>query len=788
MNAPADLGVAGRFGSGQAVRRIEDPALVQGQGRYTDDVTPADAVYLRFVRSSTAHGRIAGIDKSAALAMPGVLAVYSGADLVAAGVQPLAPAMGFKRPDGKPMSPPTKRALAVDFVRYVGEPVVAVVAQSHEGARAAADAVMVDIEALPAVASAKDAIANEAPQVWPEAPGNVLAQMRHGDPAAATAAFAQAAHRVELDLVNQRLAPSSLEPRSVLAYIDDGRLTMRLSSQMPTAVRAGLAQTLPGQSIEQLRVVVGDVGGGFGMKGGAYPEDVAVAFAALQLHRPVKWQAERLEDLLSAVHGRDLLSHAEMALDADGKVLAVRVRSLANVGSYVTGAGVAIQLMVGPWVQTSIYDIPVIDLDLSAVLTHTAATGAYRGAGRPENIYIIERLMDAAARRMQIDGAELRRRNMIQPEQMPYRNAMGQTYDCGQFASMLAQCQTLADYGGYAARRAASSAAGKLRGRGVATFLEWTGGNALEEQVQVRVTADGFIELTSATMAMGQGIATSYAQLAVDVFGVPIERIRVLQGDTDRANGFGSAGSRSLFTGGAAVAVAARNAVARGQDLAAEALEAPAADIEYVEGRYIVAGTDLGIGLFELAQRQAGLAIVADGGAKASAPSWPNAAHICEVEIDPGTGEVQVVAYASVNDIGRIVSPVIVRGQIEGGAVQGIGQALCEHVVYDEQGQLLSASFMDYALPRVDGFLGFKTVFDQSVPCLTNSLGVKGVGELGTIGATPAVVNAVIDALDHAGQGAAAEQIQMPLSSETVWRALKGLYATDIMPAQPSAG
>jgi carbon-monoxide dehydrogenase large subunit len=783
MNAPADLakmGVAARFGSGQAVRRIEDPALVQGQGRYTDDVTPAGAVFMRFVRSTSAHGRIVSIDTSAASAMPGVLGVYTGADLEAAGVKPLPAAAGFKRADGQPMSPPTKRALAVDVVRFVGEAIVVVVATTRDGARAAADAVVVDIDTLPAVSSARDAVAPGAPQVWPEAPGNVLAEMRHGKPEVVIAAFAQAAHRVTLDLVNQRLAPSTIEPRSVLAYLEGERLTMRLSTQMPTGERAALSHCL-GLGLEQVRVVVGDVGGGFGMKTGAYPEDIAVAYAAQQLKLPVKWQADRLEDFLSAVHGRDLVSQAEMALDADGKVLGVRLRSLANVGCYVTGAGVAIQLMIGPWVLTSIYDIPAIDLQISAVLTNTAATGAYRGAGRPEAIYVIERLFDAAAREMKLDPAELRRRNMIRPDQMPYRNPMGQTYDCGQFASLLAQCQQLADYAGFDARRAESAARGKLRGRGLATFLEWTGGNALEEQVQVRVTADGFIELTSATMPMGQGIATSYAQLAVDVFGVPLDRIRVLQGDTDRANGFGSAGSRSLFTGGAAVAIASTNTIAKAQDLAAEALEAAATDIEYAEGRFTVAGTDLGIGLFELAQRQADAVITADGGSKASAPSWPNAAHCCEVEVDPATGAVEIVAYASVNDIGRVVSPAIVKGQVEGGAVQGIGQALCERVAYDEQGQLLSASYMDYALPRADGFRGFKTAFDTSIPCLTNSLGVKGVGELGTIGATPATVNAVVDALAHgldgAGLGREAEKIQMPLTAETVWRALNRMPA-----------
>jgi len=769
---------AGRFGSGQSVRRVEDPALVQGQGRFTDDVAPAGQVFLRFVRSTEAHARLVSVDTAGARALPGVLGVWTGADLAAAGVKPIGLPPAFKRPDGQPMTAPPKRPLAHEFVRYVGEAVAMVVAETREAARAAADAVTIDYESLPAVADAVSATKPGAPVLWPAAPDNITAEMRHGDAAAVEAAFARAAHRVELSIVNQRLAASPMEPRSVLASFEGGRLTVRLSSQMPTAVRGGLVDAIPGLTTEGVRVVVGDVGGGFGMKTGIYPEDIAVAYAALQLKRPVKWQAERVEEFLSSAHGRDVVSRAEMALDANGKVLAVRTRSLANVGAYPSMTGIAIQLMIGPWVTTSIYDIPLVDLHLSAVLTNTAATGAYRGAGRPEAIYITERLMDAAAREMKLDPAELRRRNMIRPDQFPYKNAMGQVYDTGAFEKMLDQGLALSDWAGFEARRAASKAKGRLRGRGIATFLEWTGGNALEENVQVNVTADGFIELTSATMPMGQGIATSYVQLAYDVFGVPLERIRVLQGDTDRANGFGSAGSRSLFTGGAAVKVASERTVDHAKQLAAEALEAPAADIEYRAGRFTVAGTDLGIDLFDLAGRQAGARIVVDATAKASAPSWPNACHVCEVEVDPATGTTEVVAYASVNDIGRIVSPTIVRGQVEGGAVQGIGQALFERVAYDaDSGQLLSASFMDYALPHADVFRGFKTAFDQSVPCLTNGLGSKGVGELGTIGATPAVVNAVVDALAHgidgAGLGRDAERVQMPLTGEMVWRALQ---------------
>ena len=774
MSAAADT-MVGRYGSGQAVRRLEDATLVVGQGQYADDVTLPGQTHLAFLRSPYAHAHITGVDTRAALALPGVIAVYTGAELVAAGVKPAPAPAGFPRPDGQPGVSAPRYPLADQRVRYVGEAVVAVVAETPDQARAAADAVRVDYDELPAVVNVFDAMKPGAPQLADGAPDNIASAMRHGDAAATAAAFTSAAHVVSVDVDNQRLAPSPIEPRCVNAALnaDDGRLVVRLSSQMPTAVRGGLADAIPGLSTENVRVLVGDVGGGFGMKTGIYPEDIVVAYAALQTRRPVKWRADRIEEFLGAVHGRDVISRAELALDANGKVLALRVKGYANVGAYAGITGVVIQVLIGPWVSTSVYDIPLIDLHFIAVMTNTTPTGAYRGAGRPEAIYLTERLMDAAARKLGLDPAELRRRNMIRPEQMPYTNKMGQCYDSGKFEQILDQGLALADWQGFAARRAASEAAGKLRGRGIATFLEWTGGNAFEERVTVNVTADGFIELGSATQAMGQGIATSYAQLAVDVFGVPLDRIRVLQGDTDRANGFGSAGSRSLFTGGSAVSVASRRTVDEAKALAADALEAPVADIEYREGRFTVAGTDLEIGLFELAARQPELRIHVDSTSSVGGPTWPNGCHVCEVEIDPATGAVAVVAYASVNDIGRVVSPVIVRGQVEGGAVQGIGQALCERVAYDaETGQLQSASFMDYAMPNADGFLGFKTAFDTSIPCTTNLLGVKGVGELGTIGATPAVVNAVIDALDHAGLGPAAEAIQMPVTSERVWRAL----------------
>ncbi len=770
--------VAQRFGSGQSVRRIEDPALVAGQGRFTDDVTAPGQACLCLQRSPYPHARIVAIDSAAASAMPGVLAIYTGADLVAAGLKPTASQAVFPGAGGAAAPQTPRHTLAVDVVRFVGEAVVAVVAETPDQARAARDAVQVDYDELPNVTHLADATAPGAPKVWADAVDNFAAEMPHGDAAACAAAFATATHVVKLDLINQRLAPVPLEPRAVLGTFADGRVTLRLSSQMPSGVRDTLCNEVFGWPTDKLRVVVGDVGGGFGMKTGAYPEDIVVAFSTHTLQRAVKWVAERSDEFLGAGHGRDIESHAELALDAAGRVLGLRVHSQANVGAYATTTGVIIQLLIGPWVSTSVYDIQTIDFKLQAVLTNTAPLGAYRGAGRPEAIYIIERLMDAAARQLKLDPAEIRRRNMIRPEQMPYTNPMGQTYDSGKFESVQSQALKLAEWDGFDARAAQSKQAGKLRGRGMASFLEWTGGNVFEERVTVNVSADGFIEIYSATQAMGQGIATSYAQLAVDVFGVSIDKVRIVQGDTDRGSGFGSAGSRSIFVGGSAVKVASERTVEKAQALAADALETAPQDIEYREGEFRVVGTDRKIGLFELAATQTDRRVFMDSTSAVQAPSWPNACHICEVEIDPDTGAVEVASYASVNDVGRAINPTIVIGQLDGGAVQGLGQALCEQMIYERaSGQLQTGTLMDYALPRVDMVRHFKTRLDQSTPCLTNPLGVKGVGELGTIGATPAAVNAVIDALTRAGAGERAAALQMPLLSERVWSALHGKSA-----------
>ena len=771
-----DDSAIGRFGSGREVKRIEDAALLAGAGRFADDISAAEQSYLVFLRSPHAHARIVSIDATEALAMPGVIAVLTGADLVAAGVKPLPLAPIFKRPDGSPGATPLRPGLAHEIVRFVGEAVVALVARSREQAKDAVEAIAVEYDELPVVTELTQATAEGAPVLWPAATGNIAAQMVHGDAAATDAAFADAAHVVTLDVVNQRLAPTPLEPRSSLAEYDaaSDRLTLRLSTQMPSGARDTLCNAVLGLPIDKVRVVVDDVGGGFGMKTGLYAEDIVIAYLSRHLKRTIKWTAERIEEFLAATHGRDVESHAELALDANGKVLGYRVRSLCNMGAYAGTSGIIIQLMIGPWVTTSIYDIRTIHLELDAVLTNTAPTAAYRGAGRPEAIYLIERLFDVAARKLGLDPAEIRRRNLIHPDQMPYTNAMGQTYDSGKFGSILQQGLDLAKWDDFASREAESRARGKLRGRGLASFLEWTGGNVFEERVTVAVSGDGGIEVYASTMPMGQGIATSYAQLVVDVFGVPIEKIRIVMGDTDRGSGFGSAGSRSLFTAGSAINHASERAVATGRELAGDALEAAAVDIEYVEGVFQVAGTDRRIGLFELAARQPDRRIFIDATSKVNGPSWPNGCHICEVEVDPETGVVEIVSYVSANDVGRAVNPMIVRGQLDGGAVQGIGQALGEHMRYDpDSGQAITASFMDYAMPRADIVHGFVHVLDQSTPCLNNPLGVKGVGELGTIGATPAVVNAVADALIRAGRADQADRLQMPLSPDKVWQALQ---------------
>ncbi|HEY6966988.1 MAG TPA: xanthine dehydrogenase family protein molybdopterin-binding subunit [Burkholderiales bacterium] len=772
MNAPDAPAVqfdpaSARFGASRSQKRLEDDRLLTGRGLYSDDRNLPRQAWLAVLRSPHAHARIVSVDAAEARRAPGVVAIYTGADLKADGMghMPFPPV--FKRPDGAPMAAPPRTPLAVDKVFYAGHPVVAIVAETRAQAQDAADLVAVEYAELPAAVSAAGALAADAPQLWPAAPGNLSAEVRYGDAAAVERAFAGAAHVVELEIDNQRVSAMPLEPRCALAEFADGRWTVYTQTQQPTGARELLAAAL-GTPQDRIRVVVGDLGGGFGMKTGAYPEDALVCYAARKLGRPVKWRGDRSEDFLAAHMGRDQQFRAGLALDAGGRVLALRVDVLANFGGVPVGSTPLVPMMVGPKVATSVYRVPAVDYRVRGVLTNTMATGAYRGAGRPEANFLIERLMDAAARKLKLDPAEIRRRNYIASGAFPHRTYLGDTYDGGEFARILDRLLALSDWHGFEKRKAVSRQNGRLRGRGLASYLEWTGALPTET-VDIEVGADGVVTVFSGTMAMGQGLETSYSQLVSEVLGVELSKIKIVQGDTDRANGVGSVGSRSAFVGGSAVVAAGHTLIARGKDLAAEQLEAAPRDIEFRDGRFAIAGTDRSVGLAELAERQAQKRIRVSATQTPSAPSWPNGAQAIEVEIDPETGVVELARITSVDDIGRIINRTIVEGQIHGGIAQGAGQALWERVAYDaDSGQLLTGSLMDYAVPRADQFPPITSEFDESVPCKTNLLGVKGVGELGTIGAAPAAVLAVLDALAERG----VTQIDMPCTPEKVWRAL----------------
>ncbi|HSV82130.1 MAG TPA: xanthine dehydrogenase family protein molybdopterin-binding subunit [Ramlibacter sp.] len=769
----SDLSNIGRFGIGQAAPRTEDDRLLRGRGEYTDDVVPDGQLRAVFLRSPYPHARIVAIDTAVAAAMPGVARVITGAELVAAGVGhiPTLP----KMPDGSIPITPDCRVLAFERVRFVGEAVVLVVAETLQQGRDAAEAVSVEYEELPHVVTLEAATAPGAPQLCEGADRNIAAQTRYGDKARCASAFAAAAHVVKLDVVNQRVAPLTIEPRSVIAWTTaDGRLTVRMANQKPSGLRYELADHILRVPRDRVRITIGDVGGGFGLKTHIHPEDGAVAWAAWNLKRPVKWIADRSEEFLSAVHARDQRAQAELALDRDGRILGLRVRTLANTGAYASWVGLNIPLIVGPMVGTSVYHVPVIDYHFQGVLTNTMSIGPYRGAGRPESVFIIERLVEEAARQMGIDRVELRRRNFIRPEQMPYTTPMKDVYDVGQFERIMDEGLALADWKGFEARAAQSKARGRLRGLGIATFVEWAGGLTWTERVTVEVRADGVIEVFAAVNQMGQGIATTLAQTVVQVFDVPLDKVRVVLGDTDRGDGHGSAGSRSMFTAGSAMHRGSESALRQARQLASQALEVAPDDLEYADARFKVKGSDVGIGLFELVRRQPEQRIYLEHSSAVAGPSWPNGCHVSEVEIDPDTGVTRVVRYSSVNDIGTVVNPTIVRGQLDGAVLQGIGQALMEHVVYDpESGQLLTGSLMDYAAPRADLMAcDFINETNQTIPCKNNHLGVKGVGELGTIGAMPAIVNAVADALARAGKAAAAPRLQMPLTPPKLWKIL----------------
>lgn len=760
-----------KFGIGQAITRREDLRLLMGSGQYVDDVAVANEVFVAFVRSPYAHARIVSIDSSAAEGMPGVVAVLTGADLQADGIGPLPDAQGLKRADGEAMCGPPHYPLAADAARYVGEPVAAVFASTRLQAEDAAEQVMVDYEELPAVVTIEAATAKGAPLLWGKAPGNIAAQTEFGKKDLCDAAFAKARHVTRISLYNQRLVPVSMEPRGSIAEFDasTGRTTLRTSCQNPAGLQKTLAEACLKVPMKDVRVVVGDVGGGFGMKTQLYAEDVVCAWAARKLKRPVRWRASRSEEFLGGNHGRDQINEAELAFDADGKILGLRVNIVGNIGAHATGPGAVIVVAVGPKVITGVYHIPALHLRGTAVLTNTNVVGAYRGAGRPEAIYLIERLMDQAAAEMKMDPADLRRRNFIQPSQMPYKTPMGEKFDSGNFPHMLERILEAADWKGYPARREASRKRGKLRGRALSTFLEWTG-VVHEETIDLHIEADGRVVAYTAMQAMGQGIETSYVQIISETLDIDPERIVIVQGDSDVAQGIGSMGSRSLYIGGSAMLTASKQTIEKGRQLAADALEAAGQDIEYRDGRFKVAGTDLDIGLFDLAAKQPEKRIAITTVQKVDGPSWPNSCHVCEVEIDPETGVTRIVRYTTMDDVGRVINPLIVAGQVHGGIAQAVGQALLEETRYDpETGQLLTGSLLDYCLPRADDLPDFDTHTDETTPCKINPLGAKGVGELGTVGGTPTVINAVLDALRPLG----VKDIEMPATPERVWRAIR---------------
>ncbi|TMH71418.1 MAG: xanthine dehydrogenase family protein molybdopterin-binding subunit [Betaproteobacteria bacterium] len=753
-----------RFGASRSQKRLEDARLLTGKGRYSDDLEFPGQCWLVLVRSPHAHAKLLSIDVEAAKQAPGVIAAWTMAELRADGVGHIPFPPLFKRADGSPMAAPLRTLLAEGHVHYVGQPVAAIVAQTRLQAQDAAELAAIEYEDLPCVVDAKAAIAPGAPQVWPEASGNVAAQTEYGDAAKVAETFAKAAHVTELELHNQRVIAVALEPRACIGVFENGRTTLYTQNQTPTGARDLLGAVFRAKP-EQFRIMVGDIGGGFGMKTGLMPEDALVCYAARKLGRPVRWRAERSEDFLAAHMGRDQYNKARLALDEKGRILALEVDTLGNIGAVPVGSSAIIPLQLGPKVQTTVYHVPLVHYRVRAVLTHTMATGAYRGAGRPEANFLMERLVEKAAREMRLDPAELRRRNFIRPQDFPYRTHLGDTYDGGNFGAVLDQLLARADWSGYPARREASKRAGRLRGRGLSVYLEWTGALPTET-VDIEVNAEGEVTVFSGTQAMGQGLETSYTQLVTEVLGVPLDKVRVVQGDTDRANGVGSVGSRSAFVGGSAVVAAGRRVVTEGKALAAEALEAAPADIEYRDGRFRIAGTDRAIGLGELAARQTRRVFRVSATETPSTPSWPNGAQACEVEIDRETGEVKLTSLASCDDVGRIINHMIVEGQVHGGIAQGAGQALYEQAVYDqESGQLLTGSLMDYCLPRATDLPPMRPSFDESVPCKTNLLGVKGCGELGTIGAMPAVVHAVLDALGVL-------HMDMPLTAEKVWRTL----------------
>jgi len=767
-----------KFGMAQPVRRIEDPRLLIGDGRYTDDISLPGETFGVVLRSPHAAAHILSVDTSAAKAMPGVLAVITGADLQADGIGGLPCAIPLNNRDGSKRADVPHPVLAIQQVRHVGDPVVFIVAETHQAGRDALEAVMVDYDLLPSVTDLGAAMDAGQPQVWDSVPSNRCFDWETGDKARTDELFGQAAHVTRLTVVNNRVVVASMEARAAVAEYDPAseRWTLHTNTQGGWSIKGMIASAVFNVPEERFRVITPDVGGGFGMKLFLYAEHALTCYAARKVGRPVKWASERSEAFLSDTHGRDNIMQGEIALDEDGKFLAMRIRNVANMGAYLSNYAPMIPTMAGTKVLASVYGFQAIYANVVGVFTNTVPVDAYRGAGRPESNYVVERLIDAAAFEAGIDRVELRCRNMVPPSAMPYVSAMKQTYDSGDFGKVLDAALQKMDWVGFEHRRASSEARGMKRGIGMAYYLEATGGSP-SERAEIRFADDGFVDVFVGTQSTGQGHETVYVQLTVDQLGIDGDKVRIRQGDTDTIpTGGGTGGARSLYSEGQAILVTAASVIEKGKQAASEALEASVADIEFVGGRFSVAGTDRGMDVLELAAHQRSRASGGQDATQLDAAevaqiekhTYPNGCHMAEVEVDPETGIISVVRYIVCDDVGKAVNPMIVRGQVHGGVAQGVGQAMLERTSYDpESGQLLSGSFMDYALPRAADLPDIEVDLIE-VPCLSNPLGVKGAGEAGAVGSPPAMINAIVDAL----RGSGVKTIDMPATPEKVWKAI----------------
>src|SRR5262245_1533239 len=766
----------GQFGIGQSLKRVEDVRLLRGEGRFHHDVNLPGQVHMAVVRSTHAHARIRGIDSIAAHRAPGVIAVFTGADLD--GLSTMKMTLKRKRPDGSPMFAPAHRGLTQDRVRYVGDPIALVIAGTAAQAADAVELLRVDYEPLPAVTSTAEAIGG--PAVWDDCPDNISNLFEVGDKAGTDAAFAKAAHVVRRRYVITRVHAQYMEPRGALGVYDssEDRYTLYADVQYPHRVRNALASNIFQVPEHQIRVIAGDIGGAFGTKGWQYAEHRLALWAARKLGRPVKWACERREAIPADEHARDNVSDAELALDANGRFLALRVKTLANVGAYVSSDRNLLATFSNVPTLVGVYAFPVAHAQVLSVLTNTNSTAPYRGAGRPEATYVIERLIDDAARELGVDRVELRRRNLIASTAMPYKTALGVTYDCGEFAKNMETALDMADVTGFAKRLEASRAVGRLRGWAVVNPIEQAAGPQ-PEFAEIRFSPSGSATVFMGSKNQGQGHETTFKQILHERLGLDPHDVRYIDGDTDRVGfGMGTMGSRSTVIGGTALWMAADKVIAKGRKIAARLLEASEQDVTFADGRFSVVGTDRAVVLkdvaraaFQPSQIPKGLepGLYETGTFVPSNDTWPNGCHVCEVEIDPDTGAVQIVSYLIVDDVGTVINPVTLKGQIHGGVAQGVGQALMEQVVYDgESGQLLTASFMDYAMPRADDFCDMH-IESRPVPTKLNPLGAKGAGEAGTVGALPAVINAVMDALAPLG----VRDLDMPATAARVWQAIQ---------------